>query len=228
MKKMAFLGLLLVAVIASNAMADVYILVPETDWTGSRTVGSGVTGNPTDPGYWGAIGGFTISWEISYDQNEAFPYTYSYTITDAAGGELTGGPSHFIFEVSKDFTLDKLSIEEEIEGPKNGWMGNPSNPNMPADFFGIKIDVGSAIYEFSTKVAPIWGDFYSKDGKWGEAWNTGIGTDPVAGVSFINWIPVPDTTSTFPGPTPIPEPTSIALLGIGLVGIGIAARMRRK
>lgn len=94
---------------------------------------------------------------------------------------------------------------------------------MPHSFYGVKFDelnVYIVSFSFTSTQAPVWGNFYSKDGTVKDnpvvAWNTGLG-DPDNGV----FIPRPDGI-------PVPEPGILLLLGIGMMGVGIASRSLRK
>jgi hypothetical protein len=231
MKKVLLISLVLVLGLAVNVWADI-IAVDEAYWTGSRTTNDGGiiaydgwawTDDTTD-----AYKGFKISWVITQTGGV---YNYSYTLSDLNGGTLTKFPSHLILEVSEDFASDIVTGSdipaEKVLGPQD-WTEHEGNPYMPGSIWGIKLDVGLMTYSFSTDVAPIWGDFYSKDGNLegvtAVAYNSGIGTDPtLTTTDFTNWIAVPDTESA---PPPIPEPSTLLLIGTGLLGLGLSARGR--
>lgn len=232
MKKSIIALVVLLIGFGAPAIADtVYIPVLPEDWSGSRTVGAGLTAT----GSW-ATQGITVSWEITFDAGEALPYTYVYTFTNSAGAPLTGKPSHFIFEVSENFNVSNFDFDGTFVGPDDYDRGNGNaNPNFPEgkSFWGIKLDEGQNSYEFSTSVAPIWGDIYAKDGDAGgegtnAVWNTGLGSDPLINDDpFTNWIAVPDTIGAPPPPV-IPEPSTLLLLGSGVLGLGIMGRRFRK
>ena len=81
-----------------------------------------------------------------------------------------------------------------------------------------------------TDRAPVWGDFYAKDGGGNAedavaAWNTGfLDADPLdlpADGSINNHVLVPDTYTT-----PVPEPGTLLLVGTGLTSAGVWSRKR--
>lgn len=212
------------------------IAVTPTDFTGSRSTpnASGVVG----AGSWSDTnGGFLISWDIT---SISGGYHYSYTISNADDSTpIIQNMSHLILEVSSSFTSSDIwnaTLDGEavsVVGPQtftsSGSLG--SNPNMPdSDIFGIKLDAGGITYAFDSNKAPVWGDFYAKDGNnlvdgvASTAWNTGFGEDPTTVTTdFTNWIPTPDTFGI-----PIPLPPSALLMGSGLLGLGLVGWRRRE
>jgi len=206
-----------IVLVISLLVPSMLMAVPiSADFTGSRSVGSGLSANDGDKGVLGwASKGFDLSWEIT---QVAGGYNYSYTL-DPLGN---GGISLFILEVSPAATATDFTFPVGFEGPKIWDSGGNIALNPP--LYGIKFagnGQGLQTIDFFSTKAPVWGDFFSKDGNFGYVWNTGFGTDPVVGGSFTNWIATPDTN----GP-PVPEPGTIVLLGAGLFALGIFSRRR--
>lgn len=174
----------------------------------------------------GTSGGYVI-WQ----------YTYNFTVP-------TKGISHFIIEVSPDFSANDLL---NVDGPTGTmwelgqFAPGPGNPNMPDNITGISFgkdpDFGTSVtISFTTLRAPVWGDFYAKggtDGKgqdkiWVTAWNAGFtnpDTDPDPLVypprdgSVLNHILRPDTVVKGPD-----GGATVALLGLAVLGLGIVSR----
>ncbi|MBI4683210.1 MAG: hypothetical protein HY757_08950 [Nitrospirae bacterium] len=167
-----------------------------------------------------------ISWTIQDigSQNGFVLWQYDYTFT----GGSTKNLSHILIEVSpnaqtSDFTV--LSGSSPMTGGAAVYDHNgASNVNMPDDMWAIKFgpDVpadNSLTISFTTTLAPVWGDFYAKDGKqggtWVTAWNTGFTAndtdpaDPASSGSVQYHILRPD------GAVLVPEPISAILFVTG-------------
>lgn len=215
------------------------ILVGSDDWVGSRTTPdpSGVVG----AGGWDdSNAGFEIAWNIvDASSSDSGNWEYEYSFANADGSQpLDPELSHWLLEVSEAITPDNVDSVifdtnfDPFEGPKS-WSGeDPGNPNLPAEIHALKLDTAQTTYTFESTQAPVWGDFYAKDGKQGgvdvTAWNTEIGTDPDETTSdFTGWIPTPDTTTTTVDTTPVPEPSTLALAGIGMSCL-MGSRLRRR
>ena len=212
---------------ASVLLPSLSFAVPVVIDTGSRTTfpGEGLVGTHE----WDN-GGFVIQWEISFDDDTDL-FAYQYTFLDDDSPVLNPALSHWIFEVSPNFTANDISgANFTIEGPgtfdENSSNGNPG---IPGSIFGIKADTGTedvdGVYTFLSTRAPMWGDFYAKDGGGTDpatavfAYNVGFGTDPAAGTTdFTNWIRVPDTTGGG-GQGDAPEPAMVLLLGGALLAL---------
>lgn len=163
-----------------------------------------------------------LRWNVSFDGSL---WHYEYTFNELG---LQGALSHMILEVSDSLQgSDILSASYAFEGPSGYNSGDPANPGIPGTIWAVKFDtVGAedvAIVSFDSTRAPVWGDFYAKDGTMGgAAWNagfTGSDTDPVAAAadgSIDSHLLVPDS-AVIP---PVPSPGAIVLSALGTVLIG--------
>lgn len=168
-------------------------------------------------------GGFTIDWDISQGDDDL--WTYIYTVT----GE-TKGLSHLILEVTEDNNPFNIYNGTSIpyEGPQK-WSLSTSDPLMPNPIYGVKFDFGgtAVTYTMITDRAPVYGVFYTKDGKDEGvdvvAWSNALNSSDYKtneGLTTTDFIVRPD------GITSIPDPAAIFLLGSACL-IGFAATRRR-
>ena len=239
MRKLLVAVIVLVSVSASTLAS---VIVDPAEYTGSRSTppASGVVGYD---GWSESQGGLKVEWTITQEPSGLWSYTYTFSDENALpppNPEL----SHWILEVSPFITTANMSDYFIFSDPSvvkgaETWAADPNspdstspganngNPNLPADIYGIKFDFSDWTYSFVSSQQPVWGDFYAKDGRHTDevatAWNTGIGTEPDPGGSFINYIPTPDTQSG----VLVPEPGT-AVLAIGAVLAGVYARRRRR
>jgi hypothetical protein len=167
-------------------------------------------------------GGFRIAWNISFSSGL---WHYTYNLTDLDGTPLDQELSHWLLEVSSNFTTANI-VNNSHTYELNTYNAGPSNPNLPGPIYGLKFESSGPAFSFDSDRAPMWGDFYAISGHNTDpptsAWNTGFGTDPASGTStFTNWIAVPNTTTTA-----IPEPSSVLLVAAGLLALAVRSRVR--
>jgi hypothetical protein len=173
--------------------------------------------------------GMIINWEIN--QNADMTWDYRYTFRDYAGAAPRKAISHMVVAISPNATLaDFWGANGPLE--IQTWDGSdPSNPGMPGSLYGLKIDISDDEYFFTSTKAPVWGDFYIKDGTLDQnpiyAYNTTFGTpdpdDPPMNGSLNYKILRPDSTSI-----PVPEPSTLLLFGSALALAGGVRKFRRK
>jgi hypothetical protein len=233
--------------IKSGIILSLCLVISAGTAAGSTYTGS-LSSLTTPPGVtsqgaaWDEGQGWTnISWEVSTLGDPLFSWHYSYTISVPVGGV-----SHFILEVSDSFdSLDLIQLDAgsavTLDGPEEFGPGG-SNPGIPEGLWGIKFSPDESpttfSFGFSCARAPIWGDFYAKDGMAGQstafnaAWNAGFtlnDVDPTAppASGSVGWhILVPDTFNTS-GEEPVPEPTAVIFFCTGLAGVlGFVVRRR--
>ena len=187
----------------------------------------GITGIPGNP--WMAPG-TTFSWQV--DDNGDGTYTYTYRLQVPDGSKAI---SHITMEVSPSFLSSNILevLQGDIaDGQPDAYPNGGADPGMPDSMRGVKFVGGgpdSTDYDwtvsFTTDRAPVWGDFYAKDGTaegdWVAIWNAGFTdpdtdpTDPAGNASIANHILVPDTITDM-----VPAPGGILLAGFGMGLVG--------
>lgn len=171
---------LLVVLLAPSVGLAVLVPVGPADLTGSRSTpdASGIVAFGASIGTgicWShPNGGFKILWNIS---QTGLNWDYSYTVSNASGGALSKGLSHWILQVSD--TITEANLDDHIwdlshsiasDDPRTYDPGDPgnSNPDLPAAIYGIKLDGGGLTaplgFTFTSDRRPVWGDFYAGDG----------------------------------------------------------------
>jgi len=218
MKKLVLLASALILILASQSAMAL------ESFSGSLSTPDGIFA--TEP--WMSEG-MVINWEIT--QNNDMTWDYRYWFRNFAGGLPSRDISHMIVAISPNAGMEDFS---NANGPLEiqTWSGDDAgNPGMPAELYGLKIDIGSDEYFFTSTKAPVWGDFYIKDGNFDNnpvyAYNTTFG-DPDPEVrptdGSINYkILRPDS-----GDIPVPEPSTLLLFGSALALAGGVRRFRRK
>ena len=179
MKKLLYcLGLLLLL----TNLAFAGVPVDSQYYFGTRTTPD-TSGVDSTGGYAEAEGGFSITWDISFDGTY---WNYSYTFTDKDGSTINPEVSHWIVEISPEVDLTNIDDyvfdanapvvippggdvwPEDTNFPNttNAGGGISGNPNLGTDLHGIKFDTGSnnvsGTYTFKSVEPPVWGDFYVK------------------------------------------------------------------
>jgi hypothetical protein len=185
--------------------------------------------------------GVILEWTVTQNGDGSWNYSYSFTRPNQ------GALSHIIIELSTGVTANDLmnltvtgstleTVTVDTHLPQQG------NPDMPGSIYGVKFDVDNdaltSTISFDIFRDPVWGDWYAKDGVFGQAWNLGFtasDTDPdgppantadlLSTDARYMHILRPDTVSTV-----IPEPSTIAMALTALVPLGFVGlrRLRRR
>jgi len=250
---------MLVASLTTNALASIAVTAA-ADLTGANSSRStpvgGSPGGLAGQGTW-MTGGILLDWNITFSSGT---WNYSYTLTQGAPAQ--GGVSHWILELTE--SLGQTFWEGIFADPSTMLTGVNSvtvgdfspdppttgdNPGMPADIWGVKFDLTdaggtSSTVTFSTAQAPVWGDFYAKDGKAGTTggivnavWNAGFSEGvsdqggPLGTESTfpLHWVPRPNgDLPPPPGGGEIPEPVSVVVWALLASGAGFAGLRRAR
>ena len=187
-----------------------------------------------------------LSWTVDSNADESeWTYDYLFQVDEKDLShiiiELSEVDGEYPGEILDGTTAAGDTDTNEVDGPQT-FTSDGSNPGMPGDLFGYKWGTSNdpKVYQFKfvTDRAPMWGDFYAKDGTDNTtdpptdvyAYNSEFGTDttpPDIGNNdgVHGWVLVPDTNGGGGGQE-IPEPTTMILLGTGLLGCGIFFRKK--
>ena len=190
----------------------------------------------------------TLAWSVEEDGG-TFTYVYTFTVPTNSM-EI----SHLSIQVSDDFNTVAGSCSlggssgTAIPDCTNSGAFDPTSPlgedgsgagDNTGKLFAIKLDNTATGSTFAvtatlmTDVAPVWGDFFAKDGQGLAAINSGYFlADPTCAVSQTNvtgcgvgFLAVPDSVNGNGNGT-IPEPGTLGIFGLGLAGLGFARRKR--
>jgi hypothetical protein len=242
--RIPLIGLVLLSVVvAGSASASV------VTYTGSLTnTGGGISVNPGS--HW-ASDPVTIAWTVTNDpattgyvSHLGMPWEYTYEFT--ANRNL----SHIIIETSLNATSTDFYFPSATPTPVFDTFSpddpGKSNPALPSSIHGMKFTPATGTKDFKftfySDRAPVWGDFYAKDGNdtpANAAWDSGLATlgtpypncdsDPTAAPangSVDNNILRPDGTATNGG---VPEPATIIVWSLlGSLAIAAGWRQRRR
>ncbi len=207
-------------------------LVPTSSWTDTRVapVNSGSDNGLVANGNWSS---FSIGWSIS---QAGSVFHYEYTFNGLSGKAL----SHVILDLSDNCTCTGSCVynaDYNVAGTPVLEYGSfgvaPSNPGFPAgaSITGVKFDNlpdGLSVISFDSSRAPMWGDFYAKDGReagtpnWNYAYNQGLANHSTYNdVKF--YVAVPDTVGSS-----VPEPGSWLMMASGglMLALGVWRRVR--
>ncbi len=216
--------------------------VTEASIIGSRTTPE-ANGIVASDGWEQPLGGFKISWYIEQVSTDLWSYTYK--ISNADGTTPTVPDlSHFILEVSSPITnsnwqdyFPSVTSGTVVEVKDFSAADGNSNPYLPGTLHGIKFAGDNYTFAFTSIEAPVWGDFYAKDGlhedpsgtdEFATAWNAGILNAPTVGLSdYTAWIPRPDGDGLSVPATIVPEP-GLSVLGLSALIAGAVARRKAR
>ncbi len=197
-----------------------------SDYSGSLTSGNGLTGTAN----WSTCTSF--SWDVTY-YNQYDLWVYNYTLS-VPRKDI----SHVIVEVSDNFTESNVFTNTPVGSTTSNWSiatadeSTPSAPYIPDFIRGIKFEVcNKTLFQFKivTDRAPVWGDFYAKDGiakgTWVTVYNTGFGnpdTDPYLNLptnGSLNFHILRPDSVTGNASTSVPEPATLILMMASIIGL---------
>ena len=137
-------------------------LASAVTYSGSLSGAADGNGGLITTGPWSSTS-TVLSWEVTDETTEGC-WAYKYTFT-ACRKDIW----HILIEASDTFTKDDILTTnwDRRDICVDTFSDGLSNPNLPAAIYAVKFD---DIYDdsvtvcFTTDRAPVWGDFYAKDG----------------------------------------------------------------
>jgi len=187
--------------------------------------GGGIVAKPTG-GTWAS------SAQLIAKVSQLTPTTWHYDYEWITSGKDL---SHIIIEVTdgakrSDFFNISVNAELESEDPRTYSPSDPgnSNPGLPGSIYGLKFEPKSETsdfkFSFDSNHAPVYGDFYAKDGKEKidkvqfnvYAYNSGFSAAGPGDFSPSSHTIVPDGLA-------VPEPTTVIAGGLLLLPLGVTA-----
>lgn len=230
-------GAVLAALLCVGPAQAVPMAVPPALYVGDCTVAEGcLVATPT----WSTQNA-TVGYAVTAPAVSGGAWHYSYTFAAGDGGALAKEISHLLLEVSPNITdasvatlFSNFSPAPHADLVEDWGDEGGSSPGIPSTLYGLKWEVGAGTFtwSFDSLRSPVWGDFYSKDGRNDGvdvyAYTSGWGTDPATGaLGALGWVPTPDTVGEVdPRIVDVPAPAALVLLGLGLLASTLL-RLRR-
>jgi hypothetical protein len=185
-KKFIWTMIVFFGLVITNLWAD--------SFTGSIKYGDGLVGAAS----WNSA---ELFWTVDDETNPGlWTYVYSFSVgRKAISSIIIGAAESFALQNIKDGTSNGLELGQFGQNGK-------STPGLPEEIYGLKWSISGKSFECVRTVvtdrAPMWGDFYAKDGKdkgdWVYAYNSGFGSMPpdltVADGNNGGWMLVPGMT----------------------------------
>jgi hypothetical protein len=178
-----------------------------------------------------------ISWSVTNEDTTYSSYPWKYTYTFGLSGNQSG-LSHLILETSSNFTASDITGLTGASVGSTSGIGSQrvqsGNTGMPEDVYGIRFDPlttspSSITVTFWSTRAPVWGDFYAKDGRTNYAYNYNNtnGVEKGFTTSDVDPTAAPSNDSVdyhILRPDTVPEPAAIGLI---LLGSWLLSKKRR-
>jgi hypothetical protein len=180
----------------------------------------------TGVGSWdGTAGSIQVCWDVAFVTGA---WEYEYTVSTFAGTSTSNRKlSHLWLEVTDGATAEEFALTNATidDGPKSH-SGGPADTGFPGTMYGIKIggnDEVSYTFTIRTLRAPVWGDWYAKDGEGTWAYNTGFNAaDPLTNALTV--VEADHVVRPNGRDIPASAPGTLGLLALGMAAISRARR----